>query len=228
MNPAKGKLYIVSTPIGNLSDITYRAIEILQSVAFVLAEDTRYTKKLFDHYKINTMLVSYRDQNHMGMIDKVYEKLDLGLDLALVSDSGTPLISDPGYRLVHELREAGYEVLTVPGPSALTAAASVSGLPTDRLLFVGFLPKSDIRRRNILKLIDETDSTMVVYESPNRLIALLELIYSFLGKDREISVCRELTKVHEEVLSGPVETVLTTLQSRGEVKGEIVVCIAKK
>ena len=123
----KGKLFVVATPIGNLEDITLRAIDILKTVTFVLAEDTRESKKLLDRYKISTQLISYRDQNHEKMMDKIIEKLDMGLDLALVSDNGTPLISDPGYKLVRSLREKGYEIITVPGPSAVTSALSIAG-----------------------------------------------------------------------------------------------------
>ena len=132
----KGKLYIVATPIGNLSDMTLRAIEVLKSVAFVLSEDTRESKKLLDRYEIPTQLISYRDQNHERVIGKVLEKLDMGLDLALISDAGTPLISDPGFKLVRDLREKGYDVVSIPGASAVIAALSVSGLPTDRFVFL--------------------------------------------------------------------------------------------
>ena len=141
----KGKLYIVATPIGHLKDMTFRAVEILKGVPFVLAEDTRESKKLLDRYEITTQLISYRDQNHERMLPKILEKLDMGLDLALISDCGTPLISDPGYKLVSELRELDYEIIPIPGPSALTSALSVSGMPVDKFVFLGFLPKSEGR-----------------------------------------------------------------------------------
>ncbi|MDD4382325.1 MAG: rRNA small subunit methyltransferase 1, partial [Candidatus Dojkabacteria bacterium] len=131
----KGKLYIVATPIGNLGDVTYRAIEILNKVAFILAEDTRETVKLLNRYDIKTQLISYRDQNHDRMLEKIYEKLNMGFDLALVSDSGTPLISDPGFKLVRELRDREYEVIPIPGPSAVISALSVSGIPTDKFTY---------------------------------------------------------------------------------------------
>ena len=156
----KGKLYVVATPIGNLKDMSFRAIETLKSVIFILAEDTRETKKLLNEYDINTQLVSYRDQNHERMIGKILEKLDMGLNLALVSDCGTPLISDPGYRLVRDLRMKGYEILSIPGPSALTSAISISGLPTDSFSFLGFLPKSEGKREKILKKYLELGNTL--------------------------------------------------------------------
>ena len=203
----KGKLFVVATPIGNLGDITYRAVERLKNVAFILAEDTRYTGKLLKHYEIKTQTVSYRDQNHDKMMGKILEKLNMGLDLALVSDAGTPLISDPGYRLVSELRDKGYDVMTVPGASALTASASIAGLPTDRLLFLGFLPKSEGKRSEALKLADTTEATLVLYESPNRIEKLLNSIKVMLGGERKIAVCRELTKLHESVYVGSVDKV---------------------
>lgn len=223
----KGVLYVVATPIGNMEDITLRALTILKSVAFVLAEDTRYTKKLLDRYEISKSLVSYRDQNHKKMVDKVIEKLDMGLDLALVSDSGTPLISDPGYKLVSSLRDAGYSVKTVPGPSALTASLSISGLPTDRVLFLGFLPKSVGKRRKALALSDSSEATLVIYESPKRLMGLLELIKEELGGKRRVWVGAELTKVYERHYYGEVSEVLSELREEDNVRGEYVVCVSK-
>ncbi|MDD3475128.1 MAG: 16S rRNA (cytidine(1402)-2'-O)-methyltransferase, partial [Candidatus Dojkabacteria bacterium] len=172
----KGTLFIVATPIGNLEDITFRAVDTLKKVAFILAEDTRESKKLLDRYDISTQLISYRDQNHEKILQKVVEKLDMGLDLALISDSGTPLISDPGFKLVKYLRENMHEVLAIPGASALTSALSISGLPTDRFVFLGFLPKSDTRREKIFKEYMNLHNTLVMYESPKRLLRLLELI----------------------------------------------------
>ena len=172
----KGKLYVVATPIGNLGDITFRAVETLKKVSFVLAEDTRESYKLFNKYNIGTQLVSYRDQNHERMLDKVLEKLDVGLDLALISDCGTPLISDPGFKLIRELRERKYDVISIPGPSALTSALSISGLVTDKFTFLGFLPKSDIRRKKLLKEYVGIKGSIVFYESPNRLIKLLDIL----------------------------------------------------
>ncbi len=226
----KGKLYVVATPIGNLEDITLRAIEVLKKVPFILAEDTRESRKLLDKYKIVTQLVSYRDQNHERVIEKILEKLDLGLDLALVSDNGTPLISDPGYKLVRELRELKYEIIAIPGPSALASAISISGLPSDKISFLGFLPKSESKRRDILKAYFETQGTLVVYESPNRLFRLLELVMD-MNKDLHISAIRDMTKIREKVYYGNVKEVIEKLQIDGLKEnsyGEWVILISKK
>lgn len=226
----KGKLYIVATPIGHLEDITLRALEILKKVPFILAEDTRESKKLLDRYEINTQLVSYRDQNHERMMLKILEKLDMGLNLALVSDNGTPLISDPGYKLVHELREKGYEITPIPGPSALTSALSISGLPTDKFSYLGFLPKSESKRKDILNDYLQLENTIVIYESPNRLLKLLELVKDI---DGDISVCaiRDMTKVHEKVYFNNVKDVLEQLKKDNleeNPHGEWVVLLSDK
>lgn len=207
----KGKLYVVATPIGNLGDITFRAVDILKMVAFVLAEDTRESKKLFIRYEINTPLISYRDQNHEKMIEKILQKLDMGLDLALISDSGTPLISDPGYKLVRHLRQLNYEIISIPGSSALTSALSISGLPTDRFVFLGFLPKSDTKRENILKEYKDLHNTIVIYESPKRLLRLLFLLKEVLG-DVDIFLAKDLTKLRERHLNGNISSIIEELQ----------------
>ena len=209
----KGKLYVVATPIGNLSDMTLRAIEVLKSVAFVLSEDTRESKKLLDRYEIPTQLISYRDQNHERMIGKVLEKLDMGLDLALISDAGTPLISDPGFKLVRDLREKGYDVVSIPGASAVIAALSVSGLPTDRFVFLGFLPKSDERRRKLLEQYVNLENTIVIYESPQRLTRLLELILNEF-RDMDVYLAKDISKMREESFSGKISDVLEQLEER--------------
>ncbi|MGI6484468.1 MAG: 16S rRNA (cytidine(1402)-2'-O)-methyltransferase [Candidatus Dojkabacteria bacterium] len=209
----KGKLYIVATPIGNLSDMTLRAIEVLKSVAFVLSEDTRESKKLLDRYEIETQLISYRDQNHERMIGKVLEKLDMGLDLALISDAGTPLISDPGFKLVRDLREKGYEVISIPGASAVIAALSVSGLPTDRFVFLGFLPKSDERRKKLLEQYVNLENTIVIYESPQRLTRLLRLILNEF-RDMDVYLAKDISKMREESFSGKISDVLEQLEER--------------
>ena len=211
----KGKLFVVGTPIGNLSDITFRAVSILKKVHFVLAEDTRESKKLLDKYKINTELISYRDQNHSKILEKIVEKLDMGLDLALISDSGTPLISDPGYKLVRYLREKEYDVIALPGPSALVSALSVSGLPTDRFVFLGFLPKSDSKRRKILEEYKDLRNTIIIYESPNRLFKLLNLLKEELGKDVVISLSKDISKLRERYLFGEVVNIIDILEDEG-------------
>ena len=223
----KGKLYIVATPIGNLGDITYRAVDILKSVPFVLAEDTRESKKLFNRYEIKTQLISYRDQNHERMIEKILEKLNMGFSLALISDCGTPLISDPGYKLVRQLRVLGYDIESIPGPSAVVAGLSISGLATDKFTFLGFLPKTDSKREKLLELHGNLDATIVIYESPHRLIKLLEVIVEVLG-DRKIAVAKDLTKLREDFYFGSVKEVLEELRNNGfeeNPHGEFVVMV---
>ena len=223
----KGRLYIVATPIGNLGDITVRAIDILKSVPFILAEDTRESIKLLKRYEIPTQLISYRDQNHERMIVKIREKLDMGLNLALISDCGTPLISDPGFKLVRELKQNGYLVESIPGPSAIIAALSISGLPTDRFSFLGFLPKSDKRRVEILNTYLKLGSTVILYESPKRVLDLLNNIYS-CPFDSTVVLAKDLTKKREEILSGNVNELILLLKERGfenSPHGEFVVMV---
>lgn len=225
----KGKLYVVATPIGNLEDITYRAVKVLKDVVFVLAEDTRESKKLLDRYSIETQLISYRDQNHDRMIEKVFEKLNMGLDLALISDAGTPLISDPGYKLVRDLRNSGFEVVSIPGPSAVTSALSVSGLPTDRFVFLGFLPKSDGKRRTLLGQYKDLDNTIVIYESPNRLTKLLKLVLDVCG-DIYVYLAKDISKIREESFYGKLTDIIEQLNVRNfdeNPHGEFV-CIFSK
>lgn len=210
----KGKLYVVATPIGNLSDMTLRAIEVLKSVAFVLSEDTRESKKLLDRYGITTQLISYRDQNHERMIGKILEKLDMGLDLALISDAGTPLISDPGFKLVRDLQQKGYDVISIPGASAVISALSVSGLPTDRFVFLGFLPKSDEKRKKLLEQYIDLENTIVIYESPQRVIRLLKLI-SEEFRDMEVYLAKDISKMREESYSGRISDVLNIFEEKG-------------
>lgn len=220
----KGKLYVVATPIGNLSDITFRAVDILRKVPFVLAEDTRESKKLLEKYDIQTQLVSYRDENHDKVLEKILEKLNMGLDLALISDAGTPLISDPGYKLVKHLRENGFEVISIPGPSAVIAALSVSGLPTDRFVFFGFLPKSETRREKIISEYKDLHNTLVFYESPKRLVGFLDTIKNVLG-DVKIFLAKDISKLREEYFYGSVSEVKEVLDERNFAKnphGEFV------
>jgi 16S rRNA (cytidine1402-2'-O)-methyltransferase len=209
----KGKLYVVATPIGNLSDMTFRAVDILKKVPFILAEDTRESKKLLERYNIHTRLVSYRDENHDKVLEKILEKLNMGLDLALISDAGTPLISDPGYKLVKYLRENNFEVISIPGPSAVTAALAVSGLPTDRFVFFGFLPKSETRREKIISEYKDLHNTLVFYESPKRLFGFLDTIEKVLG-DVNIFLAKDISKLKEEYFYGSVSEVKDILRKR--------------
>lgn len=223
----KGKLYVIATPIGNLGDVSYRAVEILKSLPFVLAEDTRESIKLFRKYDINSKLISYRDQNHDRIIEKVKEKLDIGLNLGLISDSGTPLISDPGFKLVRELRELGYVIESIPGASAVISALSISGLPTDRFIFLGFLTKSLERRKDILSKYFSLGNTVIVYESPNRLLSLLNTINDISPKNLTV-IARDLTKMREEVLSGnakELEDILLQREFDKHPHGEYVVMV---
>lgn len=220
----KGKLYVVATPIGHLEDMTFRAVDILKKVVFVLAEDTRESKKLLDRYDIGTQLISYRDQNHERIFPKVLGKLDMGLDLALISDCGTPLISDPGYKLVSELRELGYEIIPIPGPSALTAALSVSGMPTDKFIFLGFLPKSEGKRVDLLKKYGKLGSTLVIYESPHRLLKLLKQIHKVLG-ERRIFLAKDISKKREGFILEDVSSLIKKLEKEEKIHGEYVVLV---
>lgn len=222
----KGVLYVVAGPIGNLLDITYRAIDILKSCDIILSEDTRETSKILQKFSINTRQISYRDQNHEKILPKVIEILDIGSNVALVSDSGTPTISDPGYKLIHKLKALGFEVKPIPGPSAVISALSVSGLPTDKFSFLGFLPKSRAARYKILLEYGNLDSTVVIYESPFRILRLLEEINESLG-DRVVCVARELTKIFEEVKTAKISDFISKKEKIGS-KGEFVVLIAKK
>ena len=220
----RGRLFVVATPIGNLEDITFRAVDVLKKSAFILAEDTRETSKLLNKYEINTQLVSYRDQNHERMMPKILEKLDIGLDLSLVSDCGTPLISDPGYRLVSELRKLKYEVIPVPGPSALISAVSVSGFPTDKFSFLGFLPKSEGKRKEIILEYGKLHDTLVIYESPHRLLELLKQIKEVLG-EREVFLAKDISKKREEFILQKVSKVIEELEKDEKVFGEYVVLV---
>jgi 16S rRNA (cytidine1402-2'-O)-methyltransferase len=222
----KGKLYVVATPIGNLGDVTYRAVDLLKKVGLILAEDTRYSQRLLNEYDISNEIRSYRDQNHDRVVESVIKTLSLGVDIALISDSGTPLISDPGYRLVHRLREEDFEVISIPGPSAVTAALSVCGLPTDKFSFLGFLPKSNGKRKKILVQYGSLDSTLVIYESPYRMKKLFEQLKE-LFPDRKCAVMKDMTKMYQDSYYGNVEEVAEAIQEIENIKGEYVVLIEK-
>ncbi len=217
-----GKLYVVSTPIGNLKDITLRALEVLQSVNFIACEDTRRTSILLNHYKIEgKKLLSYYEPKESVQVPKIVKLLEKE-DVALVTDAGTPSISDPGYKLIRACIEKGIPVEVIPGPSAVISALVGSGLPTDRFTFVGFLPKKGLT--NFLEELKAyKDSTIIAFESPNRLIKTLENIKEVYGDNTTVCVARELTKVHEEYIRGRVVEVLDELSRRGEIKGEIVI-----
>lgn len=218
------KLYLVPTPVGNLGDMTYRAVEVLGSVDLILAEDTRTSRVVMQHYGIATPLQSYHIFNEHQTLASVVEKLLGGMDIALVTDAGTPGISDPGFLLVREAVRNGIPVETLPGATAFVPALVDSGLPCDRFVFLGFLPHKKGRQTAIAQLVDET-RTMVIYESPFRLVKLLEQLVETVGEERQVSVSREISKLHAETARGTLAEVLAHFQAK-EVKGEIVVVLA--
>jgi 16S rRNA (cytidine1402-2'-O)-methyltransferase len=220
-----GTLYLVATPIGNLEDMTFRAVRILQEVALVAAEDTRHSRKLFQHYGIKTPLTSYFSHNEAGKGGKLLERLQQGDNVALISDAGTPAISDPGYLLVQSCRQLGIPVTMVPGASAVVTALAISGLPTERFAFEGFLPaRSKARRDQFRQLLDES-RTMIFYEAPHRIEKSLTDLVAELGSQRQVVVARELTKLHEELLSGTAEEVLARV-AQEKPRGEMVLLVA--
>ena len=221
-----GTLYLVSTPIGNLEDLTFRAHRILQEVSVIVAEDTRHTQKLCRHYKIHTPLTSYHDFNKEEKTPVLLELLKKEKSIALVSDAGTPLISDPGYYLVTRVIAADVSVVPVPGPSSVIAALSVAGLPTDAFTFIGFLPKKPAARTRLLESLQEDSKTIILFETPHRIKATLLAIKEILG-DRRIAIGRELTKVHEEIIRGTAQDILLANPSR-VFKGEMTLVIQGK
>lgn len=219
-------LYIVATPIGNLSDMSQRAIETLQSVAIIAAEDTRHSGQLLKHFSISTPSISLHEHNEQQRSEVLLEKLQQGESVALISDAGTPLISDPGYRLVSLVREHGIAVVPVPGSCALIAALSASGLASDRFTFEGFLPsKAGARKQTLQALIDET-RTMIFYDAPRRLQGTLSDMISVFGEDRKVCIARELTKLHETITTKPLNELLDWVnQDAHQLKGECVVLV---
>jgi 16S rRNA (cytidine1402-2'-O)-methyltransferase len=218
-----GTLYIVATPIGNLEDITLRAIRTLKEVDIIAAEDTRHTQILLNQFTINTSLTSYHEHNERAKAGQLAARLERGQSIALVSDAGTPAISDPGYRLIVEAIRMGIRVVPIPGPSALIAALSASGLPTDGFNFRGFLPSRKRERRSKLQELRSDRYSIVVYETPHRLKESLDDIREILG-DRRMVLARELSKVHEEFLRGRVSEVIGEVSQR-EIRGEVTLII---
>lgn len=221
-----GTLYVVATPIGNLADITDRAITTLKQVDCILCEDTRHSKRLLNHYGINNRLRSCHEHNETDQIEWVSEFLRSGQSLALISDAGTPLISDPGFVLVRALRVEQLPVAVVPGPSSIISALSVAGLPTDRFVYDGFLPSKTSARNTALKQYDDEARTIVLLESSHRIVACIRSIVEVLGANREIVVARELTKKFETVIGGNAEAVLEDFhQDENQSRGEFVLMI---
>ncbi len=219
-------LYIVPTPIGNLSDITLRALEVLKSVDVILAEDTRTSGFLLKHYTISKPLQSFHNFNEHKILASLIERMEKGEVMALVSDAGTPGISDPGFLIIRAALQANLKVECLPGPTAFVPALVKSGLPSDRFVFEGFLPQKK-GRQTLLKQLAEEERTMIFYESPYRLVKTLEQFKEYLGAERKASVSRELTKMFEETVNGTIDEILTHFQAK-EVKGEIVIVVAGK
>lgn len=211
------------TPIGNLEDITFRAVRILKEADFILAEDTRVSSKLLNHFEIGNRLVSHHKFNEHKTVDNISEKIKSGNNVALISDAGTPGISDPGFLLVRKCIEDGIEVECLPGATALIPALAVSGLPSDKFTFEGFLPQKKGRQKMLTSLNDEK-RTMVFYESPYRLIKTLEQMTEHFGENRSCCICRELSKMHEEIFRGTLKEALNHFNQKA-IKGEIVLII---
>ena len=218
-------LYVVATPIGNLRDITLRALEILAACDLVACEDTRVTRKLFEHYSLAAPLIAYHDHNAETARPRILDKLAAGGAVGLVSDAGTPLISDPGYKLIRAATEAGHTVTAAPGASAVLMALTVAGLPTDRFFFEGFLPPKETARRTRIGELSRIPATLVLFESGPRLAATLGDLATGLGA-REAAICRELTKLHEEVRRDDLSALAAAYAAGAEVRGEIVIVIA--
>ncbi len=219
-----GTLYLVPTPIGNLEDITCRALRVLREADLILAEDTRTSGILLKHFDIKNAMLSYHKFNEHRAVDKVIERLKAGDDIALVSDAGTPGISDPGFLVAREAVRAGIEVTALPGATAFVPALVSSGLPCDRFCFEGFLPQKKGRQTRLEALAGET-RTMVFYESPHRVVKTLAQFAEVFGTDRQVSVCRELSKVHEECVRGSLQEVLQHFTENGP-RGEFVIVLA--
>jgi 16S rRNA (cytidine1402-2'-O)-methyltransferase len=220
-------LYLIATPIGNLEDITLRALRILREVDLIACEDTRQTLKLLSHYGIQTRLVSYHEHNEMTKAAELVVDLEGGAKIALVTDAGMPGISDPGFRLIALAIRHHVPVIPIPGASAFLAALVASGLPTDSFRFSGFLPAKSGQRRKLLESVKDSPRTQVFYEAPHRLLETLSDVCDVLGEARHVVVAREVTKLHEEFLRGRAREILNQLKGRGEVKGEITLLIAK-
>ena len=224
MHPQSGKLYLVATPIGNLEDISLRALRILKEADLIACEDTRRTNKLLSHFAIATPRLSYHEHNEAARTPRLIGLLREGRNVALVTDAGTPLISDPGYALVSACRREGIEIVSIPGPSAAIAALAGSGLPCDAFFFAGFLPARSAERKKRLRELSNLSTTLIVYEAPHRLLSALEDIVALLGP-RQACLARELTKIHEEWLHGTLVEILDQIKIRPKIQGEITLLI---
>lgn len=222
-----GQLFLVATPIGNMKDITLRALEILKSVDLVAAEDTRRSKILLQHYGLSKPLLSLHAHNEDHRIAQILEKLQEGLNIALISDAGTPLISDPGFTLVQKIRQENMTVIPIPGSCALIAALSASGLPCDQFFFAGFLPAQSSARKKSLKVFEAFSHTVIFYEAPHRILALFKDMLTIYGNERKVAFAKEITKIFEHFFLGTIEEAITWLTSVPEhQKGEFVVMLS--
>lgn len=222
----EGALYIVATPIGNLGDITLRALETLKSVDIIAAEDMRVTRKLLSHYGIEKRLVNYREHNEIKQAEALVSLVREGKNIALVTDAGTPGISDPGFRIVKRAQQEGVKVVSIPGPSALIAALSISGLPTDSFVFFGFPSKKPGKRKKLFKSAGEYPHSVIFYESPFRVLKSVRDMRETLG-NRDIFIARELTKKFEETFSGAIDRAIAWLEAKKSIKGEFVIIVGK-
>ena len=222
--PGTGIFYVVATPIGNLEDITYRAVRILKEVDLIAAEDTRHSLKLLTHFNIENRCISCNEQNEERRAEEFIAKLKSGKNIALVSDAGTPSVSDPGFKLVRRIIKENIEVIPIPGCSAAIAGLSVAGLPTDAFLFRGFLPKKKGKRKTIISELTSEKPTLIFYESPRRIITLIEELLDSMG-NRSAMLAREITKLHEEYIRGDLELILEKLKEKDQVKGECTLFI---
>ncbi len=222
-----GRLYVVSTPIGNLEDITHRAVRVLGTVDLIACEDTRHTRKLLNHYGIKTPTISYHEHNEEERAVELLKQLKSGAEIALVSDAGTPSVSDPGYRLVRLTLDAGMSVIPVPGPVALVAGLVASGLPSNEFFFGGFLPARSMARRSRLAEVAAMPSTLIFYEAPHRIAAALKDALEILGERRAV-VARELTKLHEEIVTGTLSELAQRFSTKEAARGEMVLLIDKE
>jgi 16S rRNA (cytidine1402-2'-O)-methyltransferase len=226
-SPLAPGLYVVATPIGNLEDITLRALRILKEADLIACEDTRHTQKLLNHYSIATRTISYHEHNEAERAENLVQQLEKGLRIALVTDAGMPGISDPGFRVITEAVEHNIPVVPIPGASAFVAALAASGLPTDSFVFHGFLPAKSGQRRQVLEAIKNSPLTQVFYEAPHRIKEAVEDVVEILGANRQLVIAREVTKIHEEFMRGNAAKTLEILNTQHVIKGEITLLIGK-
>ena len=221
-----GTLYVVATPIGNLDDISTRAIDTLNSVDLILAEDTRHSQILLSHYQVQTKMISFHEHNEKNKIDKIVNELEKGMSVALISDAGTPLINDPGYALVKLAKEKDINVIPLPGPSAPIAALSASGLSSDAFIYLGFVPVKESERANCFHRLKSQKETTIFFESPKRVLNTFKELKSFIGSSRRVSLAKEISKRHETIITNSIEEIINFLEDKHEhQKGEFVILI---